>query len=432
MSLDNQQLDINPKTGEGGLSELFAKIGRWLKAAVALDRPLSPDEVDAIVLEERVLYSGTPMPAEMLDSGMDAGADGASVELSEEVLAFIESLNPDVGAGILSVQQQDSQAAESAVGSLVPEELDLNASEPKESDDAAIAWPQASTSVSQSLLDESTASSSELSPNPTSSSESWFDSENVDGVLQDILQQSLDLQSEIQGEISVESGDALAESGSDAIASSEVLQDENRDVAYGLPLVFALDQSNLIEPYQILGDSASRLENLVNLIEEDSWDLYPAAPLLPGYETFFAGETIGGWRIDHGSVDLLGEELQQSPLQGRCLDLGGAREGNSITCEVATEIGKTYQLTMSVAGNWLMGDQANAIEIGANDTTETVVLVADPTESVLSTRWSSRTFSFVATSEATALTIRSLGDGARGAGLLEHGDMVSWPASRRV
>ena len=38
MSLDNQQLDINPKTGEGGLYELFAKIGRWLKAAVALEQ----------------------------------------------------------------------------------------------------------------------------------------------------------------------------------------------------------------------------------------------------------------------------------------------------------------------------------------------------------------------------------------------------------
>ncbi|MFN7736430.1 MAG: choice-of-anchor C family protein, partial [Pirellula sp.] len=416
MSRDNKQLDKIPKTGEGGLSELFAKIGRWLKAAVALDRPLSPDDVDVIVLEERVLYSGSPMPAEMLDSGMDGGADEGSVQLSEEVLAFIESLNPDSGVTSISVQEQDSQAAESAVGSLVPEELGLTTSNTDESDGATDATSSISSATdSEPSFDELITSDNAMDLDSTSNSESWFDSDTVDNVLQQILQQSSALQSEIQSEISVDSEGSLAEIGSEAIASSEATPDEDREFAYGLPLVFALDQPSLIEPYQILGDSASRVEDLVNLIEQDSWDLYPSAPLLPGYETFLAGEGIGGWRVDQGSVDLLGEQLLQSPFQGRCLDLGGTRDLNSITCEVGTEIGKTYQLTMSVAGNWLMGDQSNAIEIAANDTTETVVLVADPMDSVLSTRWSSRTFSFVATSDVTSLQIRTLGNGVRGA-----------------
>ncbi|MBM3964384.1 MAG: DUF4347 domain-containing protein, partial [Planctomycetes bacterium] len=415
MSLESPRLDETPTTVMGGLSKLFGKIGRWLKAAVALDRPLSPDEVDAIVLEERVLYSGTPLPAEMLDSGMDAGADGACVQLSDEVLAFIESLNPDGGFNSGSVQEQDSQDAESAVGTLVPEELAQETSTSDETVELTAVLSQSTASTSQSLLDEPTGSISDSSENREVTSESWFDLENVDDVLADILEQSEALQSEIRSQVNVATPDSESAGASDIVEPGGGLSNESQSLAYSLPFVFALDQPSLIEPYQVLGDSASQLDQLVNLISEDSWDLYPPAPLLPGYETFLAGEIVGGWKIDNGSVDLLSEELLQSPLRGRCLDLGGTRESNSITREVGTEIGKSYQLTMSVAGNWLMGDPTNTLELSAGDTSETVVLVADPAESVLSTRWMSRTFSFVATSDTTLLRFSSLGDGTRGA-----------------
>ena len=395
------------------LNELLDKLSRWLKAAVSLEQPLSPDDVDAIVLEERVLYSGTPMPVDLQESGGEANVnpDGMGTPIPDDIWAYIESLNPSGGSLVGSVQQQDELAAESAVVSLIPEEL---AAEDIEATDGGSLPAHDSGEVFEAgSLD---GSSPQLIDGSSPPADAVSDAESI-------LAQALALQVEVSSidALSRNDGDApqnTAVSTTDEPASgteSTAEESEGDVFGYVAPTAFLNQQPNLIEPYQILGELASDLDLLSNLVGDESWDECPAAPLLPGYDSYLAGEHVGGWYVQRGAVDLLGAELLHSPLAGRCLDFGGVRDFNSISREVATEVGATYQLTYSVTGNWLMGDSTNALVVSADGISEEIVLTADPSESALVNDWSTRTLTFVATKDHTILRFSTTGYDVRGA-----------------
>jgi hypothetical protein len=182
-----------------------------------------------------------------------------------------------------------------------------------------------------------------------------------------------------------------------------------------MPWQFASSQPSLIEPYQVLGAAEQQLSSLSNRLSEMEWDRSPAVQLVPGYDSYLTGETVGGWLVDQGTVDLLGTDLLESPLSNKCIDLGGPRENNSIACELTTEIGKRYQLTYSATGNWLSGDTLNGVLLTADEYAEQLLLPVDPNASLLTSHWTTQTFSFVATSERTRLSIGTIGEDVRGA-----------------
>ncbi len=71
-----------------------------------------------------------------------------------------------------------------------------------------------------------------------------------------------------------------------------------------------------------------------------------------GYATFTNGQTMGGWTVTSGSVDLLGVGFFQSaPSGGRSVDLDGSAPGG-IAQTFATVVGATYlvRFEMSALG----------------------------------------------------------------------------------
>ncbi|MFN7626271.1 MAG: DUF4347 domain-containing protein, partial [Pirellula sp.] len=409
MRLKPEQDHQTPRSLSQRLNELLDKLSRWLKAAVSLEQPRSPNDVDAIILEDRVLYSGTPLPVDAPDSGAEANlnADGLGTPIPEDIWEYIESLNPVAGSGSGAVQQQDANLAEDALGSLVPKELGTSQLDQDTTSNSLIADSDTSNAVTGDLVSIDDSSGSEDSS----------------ALSESILTQALALQAEISvvegasldlagSTLNPElpSGSGLVDTPADALDSPSDL-----DVAYATPLPVVLTQANLIEPYQVLGDSDQQLSSISNLVWELEWDHIPAEQLMPGYDIYFSGDSVGGWMVEQGSVDLLSRELLESPLSKRCIDLGGTREINSIACEVATEIGRRYQLTYSVTGNWLSGDALNGVLISADDYAEHHLLRLDPNASLLTSPWATKTFSFVANSERTRLAIGTIGEDVRGA-----------------
>ncbi len=76
------------------------RLGQWMDAFFSLTPPLSPDEVDAIRLEDRILYSATPLPIPQQAEGGEGGGaidgDFLGVQTYEELLAEIEEITNSV------------------------------------------------------------------------------------------------------------------------------------------------------------------------------------------------------------------------------------------------------------------------------------------------------------------------------------------------
>ena len=296
MPLTPKKDHIPPRSFSQRLNELLDKLSRWLKAAVSLEQPLSPNDVDAIVLEERVLYSGTPMPVDAQESGGEANVnpDGMGTPIPDDIWAYIESLNPSAEGMAGSVQQQDENAAETALGSLVPEEI---ATEP----------PDQSTTTSPINVDSDVGSSAAEDLDPSDRSAV---SEDFSATAEGILSQALSLQADISAveglSSNLEASALILESpssdGNSDTATDSSDNDSAPELAYGMPWQFASSQPNLIEPYQVLGAAEQQLSSLSNRLSDMEWDRSPAVQLVPGYDSYLTGETVGGRSRNRGST----------------------------------------------------------------------------------------------------------------------------------
>ncbi|MCU0714203.1 MAG: hypothetical protein MUC43_19270, partial [Pirellula sp.] len=90
----------------------WKRIEGWLDRLFRLTPPLDPNEVDGILLEDRILYSATPMA--ILDGGENAPPESSfTPEMIEEAIAFFEQINQisrvDEPSSILPESEDSSQ-----------------------------------------------------------------------------------------------------------------------------------------------------------------------------------------------------------------------------------------------------------------------------------------------------------------------------------
>ncbi|MCU0710864.1 MAG: DUF4347 domain-containing protein [Pirellula sp.] len=90
----------------------WKRIEAWLDRLFRLTPPLDPNEVDGILLEDRILYSATPMA--ILDGGENAPPQSSfTPEMIEEAIAFFEQINQasrvDEPSSILPESEDSSQ-----------------------------------------------------------------------------------------------------------------------------------------------------------------------------------------------------------------------------------------------------------------------------------------------------------------------------------
>ncbi|MFI2368201.1 choice-of-anchor C family protein [Streptomyces sp. NPDC018833] len=75
----------------------------------------------------------------------------------------------------------------------------------------------------------------------------------------------------------------------------------------------------------------------------------PAAP--PNFfASFFAGQTMGLWRVESGSVDLVDDGFWEAAEGSQSVDLNGGTAG-TVSQTFTTEPGTKYTVTYSLAGN---------------------------------------------------------------------------------
>ncbi|MCU0716763.1 MAG: DUF4347 domain-containing protein, partial [Pirellula sp.] len=76
---------------------VMARIDKWMEAFFRLTPPLGPDDVDAIRLEDRILYSATPLPIPQEgDGAANAGGEYMDTQSYEDLLAEIEEITNSV------------------------------------------------------------------------------------------------------------------------------------------------------------------------------------------------------------------------------------------------------------------------------------------------------------------------------------------------
>ncbi|WP_354643699.1 choice-of-anchor C family protein [Kitasatospora camelliae] len=75
----------------------------------------------------------------------------------------------------------------------------------------------------------------------------------------------------------------------------------------------------------------------------------PKAPA-NAFTSLTAGQTLGPWTVDAGSVDLIGAGFWQAAEGDQSLDLNGSTSG-TVTQSFTTVAGTTYSVTYALAGN---------------------------------------------------------------------------------
>lgn len=65
---------------------------------------------------------------------------------------------------------------------------------------------------------------------------------------------------------------------------------------------------------------------------------------------YTSGQSLGGWTVSSGSVDLINDLWQRSPSGGRSVDLDGSTPG-AITQTLTTVAGNTYQVRFVMSAN---------------------------------------------------------------------------------
>jgi choice-of-anchor C domain-containing protein len=118
-----------------------------------------------------------------------------------------------------------------------------------------------------------------------------------------------------------------------------------------------------------------------------------------------AGETIGAWSIDSGSVDLTTNEHWPASEGDQSLNLNGDNAG-TISQSFATVTGTTYTVTFDMSANGNVNDIVQMIVSAAGVTANYQYDANQNTMTAMN--WSPETFTFVATSATTTLEFEGL------------------------
>ncbi|GAA1927123.1 choice-of-anchor C family protein [Streptantibioticus ferralitis] len=86
----------------------------------------------------------------------------------------------------------------------------------------------------------------------------------------------------------------------------------------------------------------------------------------PGFITYYAGQSIGGWKVVRNSVDLTSDHVWQSAAGHQSIDLNGSPPGHedgAIEQPFDTVKGKRYKVTFDLAGNPTDGPTLKTLKV---------------------------------------------------------------------
>jgi choice-of-anchor C domain-containing protein len=134
-----------------------------------------------------------------------------------------------------------------------------------------------------------------------------------------------------------------------------------------------------------------------------------------GFEQLSAGDTsIDGWTVDSGSVDWIGTYWPAAE-GSMSIDLSGGEAG-AISQTFDTTIGNTYTVTFALSGNPAGDPAVKTLDVSATGGTVTSysydVTVAGNT--LTDMKWTSASYTFLATSAVTMLSFVSTTEGVFG------------------
>lgn len=126
---------------------------------------------------------------------------------------------------------------------------------------------------------------------------------------------------------------------------------------------------------------------------------------------------LSGWIITSGSIDWTGSYWPAKD-GSKSLDLSGTAPG-AISQTLVTTIGKTYVVTFAMSGNPDGGPALRTLTVGATGaaTAPFTFDTAAAGNSLSDMKWSTKTYSFVATSATTVLAFTSTTTGSFGPAL---------------
>jgi choice-of-anchor C domain-containing protein len=137
-----------------------------------------------------------------------------------------------------------------------------------------------------------------------------------------------------------------------------------------------------------------------------------------GFDTLPAASTaLTGWTVGGSGIDWIGT-LWTAADGTKSLDLNAAAPG-SISQTFATTIGRTYVVTFALSGNPQGDLGAKTLNVSATGgpTTSYTFNTSTAANTVTNMKWTSQSYSFVATSASTTLTFTSTTAGAYGPAL---------------
>ncbi|MET8953816.1 choice-of-anchor C family protein [Streptomyces sp. NPDC004393] len=131
----------------------------------------------------------------------------------------------------------------------------------------------------------------------------------------------------------------------------------------------------------------------------------PTAPP-NSFSTFLAGQTMGLWHVDSGSVDLVDNGFWQAAEGGQSVDLSGANAG-VLSQTFTTVPGTKYTVTYSLAGNPAGPPTVKTGEVRIDGQKFQDFTFDTTGKTFTNMGYVTRQFTFVANNTATTLTLAS-------------------------
>jgi len=125
------------------------------------------------------------------------------------------------------------------------------------------------------------------------------------------------------------------------------------------------------------------------------------------YQGFSAGQTMGGWTVVSGSVDLVNTTFFATDHGGFSVDLDSSSPG-SIKQTLSTVAGDTYTVAFDLAADFLDGVTTKTMQISAAGSSHNYVVTEPPGWSQSELGPTFQTFTFTATGASTDLVFTSL------------------------
>ncbi len=131
----------------------------------------------------------------------------------------------------------------------------------------------------------------------------------------------------------------------------------------------------------------------------------------PGsYQTYSATASFGNWSVAEGQIVLAGSVWESTPLGGRSVELA-ASVGGTISQDLTTVAGRTYQIVFVESGDWT-GDSTLEYRVSAGGHSQDFVTEEPDNWSYANMLWNQRSMTFTAEDTTTTLSFSSLESGS--------------------